>query len=1092
MAVMVRSAGVRESMATSPDCVRVVLAAARTISDFALDALREAVLLIDTRPAHLPVLLANAAARRLFVEAPDGASMQGSCLYEWLSAAEAESIGATLANLSRHQDGVSRIVSWRSAAGETPVMTDFKLIDGALGARVVMLTFAASAPKPELLFAIDKLPMDLLILDRNLKITYANAAAVRSAQLGAAKLLGCSALSVSPTAALSINVYRHALEGTAFHGEPVEFVRAGGAARWYELRVQPLMSGSCVVGLLIISTDVTERCLEARAQTCSERRLQALTEYAHDVIAVAGPDGEILYLSGGVTSALGSTPQERCWRNLFDPVHADDVAGLRAAYRRMVAGETGAFTREFRIQHRDGTYRWFESSCVPALDNPLIGGVVINCRDITARKQAELQLRQREEIFRLAADAVDGVIFEWDVPSGRVERSRGLLELLGLHPDALPGHVDAWRNRIHPPDLEATLEKIAAALESGRGWTTTYRIRDARNRYRLIFERALIQRNADGQPLRAIGCAVDVTEVNRLTDLLAETQRASKTGGWEYLHRTRELTWTDELYRIFETTPAEFEVTLESALSRLTPESRDRLDAAFGAAAARNGQFDLELEIITLKAQRTWVRLIGHFDRLAGRAIRVFGSLQNIQSQRLAQIALESRTDWLRLSINMAQLRAWRWDRRADLFEFAALKRRGAMPHRYPGIARILARMHPDDRPAVDRAIEHAFATGAESQGEFRLLAKDGSYRIYATTARPIHDAAHEPCGLVGVTQDITASRQSELSLRRSEELLRATTENAADTLILLDADLRIRFVNKALRGISIEQMDGLSVERMLPAAARERVSASLRHVLESGEAASFEFEDNGAGEAPRYFENRAVRVQGPSVGPGISLSVRDVTEYKRLEREIIEVSGRERQRIGRDLHDGLGQELTGIALMMRALARRLERQCPEALAATNEIVALVNQSIDSTRCLARGLLPVSTEQGGLLPALRGLADRSRGQYGLDVQFSAEIWPKLVLDEAKASHLYRIAQEALTNAARHAQASLVEIALNVTEDRFRLKIADNGCGMPNLGSAMNGLGMKIMAYRANIIGAKLECMRNPGGGSIVQVTGQQP
>ena len=391
----------------------------------------------------------------------------------------------------------------------------------------------------------------------------------------------------------------------------------------------------------------------------------------------------------------------------------------------------------------------------------------------------------------------------------------------------------------------------------------------------------------------------------------------------------------------------------------------------------------------------------------------------------------------------------------------------------------------------VDRAIDRALRTGDDVHEEFRLLAKDGHYRLYATTARPLLDAARAPCGLVGVTQDITASRQSEIERRHSEELLRATTENAADTLMLLDAELEIRFVNRPLRGRSVEQLSGSPIERVVPEAARERVTAKLRHALESGEAVSVEFEDFEEAQETRYFECRAVRVEGHGAD-GISLSVRDITERKRLAREILEVSGRERQRIGRDLHDGLGQELTGIALMMRGLARRLERECPEVLGPANDIVALVNQSIDSTRRLARGLLPVSSEHGGLLAALRGLAERSQGQYGFEVRFNADRWPELRLEETLASHLFRIAQEALTNAARHAQASVVEITLTVAEDQFRLKIVDNGCGMSNSAVADAGLGTKIMADRANIIGARLEMMRNPSGGTIVQVTGRQP
>jgi len=126
-----------------------------------------------------------------------------------------------------------------------------------------------------------------------------------------------------------------------------------------------------------------------------------------------------------------------------------------------------------------------------------------------------------------------------------------------------------------------------------------------------------------------------------------------------------------------------------------------------------------------------------------------------------------------------------------------------------------------------------------------------------------------------------------------------------------------------------------------------------LRHILDTGETATYEFESRD-GDQVQYFENRAVLVRDDGIGTGISISMRDITERKRLEQEILEVSGRERQSIGRDLHDGLGQELTGVALMLRGLAKRVQQRCPEALGPVNEIVGLVNQSIESARSLAR------------------------------------------------------------------------------------------------------------------------------------------
>ncbi len=413
------------------------------------------------------------------------------------------------------------------------------------------------------------------------------------------------------------------------------------------------------------------------------------------------------------------------------------------------------------------------------------------------------------------------------------------------------------------------------------------------------------------------------------------------------------------------------------------------------------------------------------------------------------------------------------------------------LPSLFPGMKKFMARIHPGDRLAVRGAIDDAFQYETEVQKEFRLKSTSGRYRWYAAIARPLFDAGGAPRGLVGVIQNVTARRDSEARLRRSEELLRATTANAADMLILVDMDLKVRFINKSVGGMSIEQITGREIGALLPDAARARVVDRLRHILDTGETATYEFESTEA-EQVRYFENRAVLVRDAGIGTGISISTRDITERKHLEQEILDVSGRERQSIGRDLHDGLGQELTGVALMLRGLATRVQGRFPEAVDSVNEIVALVNRSIENARSLAHGLLPVRNETGGLAFALRELASRSRDLYGLDVNFTAEVASELNLDVTDASHLYRIAQEALTNASRHGHATLVDIHLKATGLRFLLRITDNGEGFHPPTSPYSGMGLKIMKYRAGMIGATFEIAPNEPRGTVVRVMGEQP
>jgi PAS domain S-box-containing protein len=414
------------------------------------------------------------------------------------------------------------------------------------------------------------------------------------------------------------------------------------------------------------------------------------------------------------------------------------------------------------------------------------------------------------------------------------------------------------------------------------------------------------------------------------------------------------------------------------------------------------------------------------------------------------------------------------------------------LPNVYPGMEEMLSKIHPKDQAAVRRAIDRAFEEHVEVREEFRLEVADGRYRAYASTARPLFDTTGAPFGMVGVIQDITLRRESERRLRQSEELLRTTTANTADTLFLLDTSLRVCFINRSVGGRPIEQIIGREVDVLIPGPARERVLGKLRRVLRTGEALTWEFESLESGQS-RYFETHAVPVQEDGIGSGISISMRDITERKRLEQEILDVSGRERQSIGRDLHDGLGQELTGVALMLRGLATRIQTRCPDVVDVVdnvNEVVTLVNQSIETARSLASGLLPVRAETGGIAFALRGLAQRSRELYGMEVNFRSDAASELELNEKEASHLYRIAQEALTNTARHGRASRVDMVLKAIGQFFTLRIADDGEGF-KLPATSTGMGLKIMKYRAGMIGAKFKVGPNEPRGTVITVTSER-
>jgi PAS domain S-box-containing protein len=210
----------------------------------------------------------------------------------------------------------------------------------------------------------------------------------------------------------------------------------------------------------------------------------------------------------------------------------------------------------------------------------------------------------------------------------------------------------------------------------------------------------------------------------------------------------------------------------------------------------------------------------------------------------------------------------------------------------------------------------------------------------------------------------------------------------------------------------------------------------------------------------------------------------RDITERRRLEKAIIEISDRERQRIGQDLHDGLCQHLAGIELMSQVLEQELSHRSKAAAGRVGEIAQYVRDAISQTRLLARGLSPVTLESEGLMSALQELAANTEKMFGVACQLECE-QPVLFHDPSVATHLYRIAQEAVSNAIKHGKASRIAIRLENVGEGTILTISDNGSGFSSTRSNSKGMGLAIMKSRAGMIGGLLSLDNHPAGGGRV-------
>ena len=328
------------------------------------------------------------------------------------------------------------------------------------------------------------------------------------------------------------------------------------------------------------------------------------------------------------------------------------------------------------------------------------------------------------------------------------------------------------------------------------------------------------------------------------------------------------------------------------------------------------------------------------------------------------------------------------------------------------------------------------------------------------------------------------------MALRDSEERLRAILHTAVEGIITIDIRGIMESVNPAackLFGYAPEEMVDHNVSMLMPQPFAGEHDHYLSNYARTGHARIIGIGREVVGRRkdgslfPMELSVGEVRLAGERFFTGI---VRDITDRKRLEKEVLEISDREQRRIGQDLHDDLCQRLAGIGLMSEVLEQKLEANSKQEAADARRIAEHVQAAIEQTRMLARGLSPVERESVDLPGALAELASNTEQMFRIRCVFEAGD-PVGAVDEAASTHLYRIAQEAISNAIRHGGANKITILLESEGPEALLSVSDNGSGFGEPKKDHRSMGLRIMQYRAGMIGGTLEIGQGSGRGAVV-------
>ncbi len=329
-----------------------------------------------------------------------------------------------------------------------------------------------------------------------------------------------------------------------------------------------------------------------------------------------------------------------------------------------------------------------------------------------------------------------------------------------------------------------------------------------------------------------------------------------------------------------------------------------------------------------------------------------------------------------------------------------------------------------------------------------------------------------------------------ELAVRQADARLTELVRRSSDAIALVNAAGVVSYLSPAsetVLGATPAERVGTRAALLLGAENELLLEVFVRDLL-SGRAGSTELE---AEVLVAGAQTRVVQVIGSDQSrnaliQAVVLTLRDVSAQRALEREVLEIATRERQRLCGDIHEGLGQQLTGVALLLRGASRAPAHDVDELRQALQPIIGHVNRAIESVQTLARGLSPLQVVRGSLASALEQLVAETRQRTRLEISLRNALRGDPLTGVA-ADHLYRIAQDSIAAAAARDGCSRIELALAQAADRLTLVVSDDGRG-PGAASAAGDLGLRMIGYRARLLGGSVRFEDSSASGGRIEVT----
>lgn len=713
------------------------------------------------------------------------------------------------------------------------------------------------------------------------------------------------------------------------------------------------------------------------------------------------------------------------------------------------------------------------------------------------RQRLDALRRESEDRYRRIVETAEEGIWTVDADVRTTYVNRKMAEMLGYAPAEMMGvpaseFMDEEGRRILQQNLLRRKKGIAEQHEF------RFKKRDGSDLWASLSASPIF--DARGTFAGVFAMITDRTRRKLAEDALRESEsryaralEAISEGIWEWNIKTNAYyvspRWKAMLGFAEDELPGDRQLAF---FDRLHPDDLPVVRAAIEQHLRQKDRYDLEFRMRTKSGEYRWFRSRGYvLTDSNGELALLTGSTADVTDKRLAEDALRESETRFRALFEQAAVGVAVIETQTGRFlevnqracEIARLSRKQMLASTFMDLC------HPDDN-LIDLAQMERLKAGEISHFgmEKRYVLKSGEVVWMHLTVSPLWKPGEAPFTHMAVIEDISRRKEAEANYRREMEFNKALVRNTAALIMVTDTSGRVIFVNPAFTralGYSLRDIRGKLAWEFGLMDAREASKSRTRF------AKLVEGAENPPAEARLRAANGEVLVAelwGTSSRDAegnvdrIIVTGLDITDRQRLQNEVLRISEQEHARIGHDLHDGVGQTMTGVAALIEGLEMSLEGDRRKE---AERIRELVREAIQDVRRLSHGLSPAAVRNRNLGGALKLLAET--------VEKNFRTRCKCVIDEAvrvddvdQQTHLFRIAQEAVNNALRHGKPNAVSITLARSgPDACQLTVADDGVGRKagrKAAAKDDGIGMRVMQYRAELIGGDLDIKDRSAGG----------